>query len=303
MKKILIALATCVGLTFSAHSAVVKIVVPFGPGGSADYAARQVERILTNKTGYTYVVENHPGAGGQIGAQLVAKNTKAETVLLVHSLAVIINSIGDQSTYSMKEFKPVSGLGSIQWALVTHPQSHVNTLSKLMTTPDPVFFGSSGVGTSNQIAGELLKQSTKRNMIHVPFKGESAAFTEILGNRLSVLFVSTGLAVGHNVTPLAVTGPTRSTDFPNVPTFQELGISGFDINPNWLVLLASPGSDPAIVKQIQKTLSVALQEPAEVNAFKKAGINIDRQQLLNVDHFLHNEQAKMKELLKNISIR
>lgn len=303
MKKILIALATCVGLTFSAHSAVIKIVVPFGPGGSADYAARQVERILTNKTGRTYVVEYHPGAGGQIGAQLVAKNTKAETVLLVHSLAVIINSIGDQSTYSMKEFKPVAGLGSIQWALVTHPQSHVNTLPKLMTTPDPVFFGSSGFGTSNQIAGELLKQSTKRNMIHVPFKGESAAFTEILGNRLSVLFVSTGLAVGHNVTPLAVTGPTRSADFPNVPTFQESGISGFDINPNWLVLLASPGSDPEIVKQIQKTLSVALQEPAEVNNFKKAGINIDRQQLLNVDHFLNNEQSKMKELLKNVSIR
>ena len=172
-----------VGLTIlvgSVQAETIRIVVPFAPGGAADQAARVLEQTLTAYTQNNYVVEYRQGAGGAIGANYVAKSRGTETILMVHSLALVVNSLQSESGYSLEEFEPVATLGTLQLALITNPKSTVNTLTKLLSTTDPVFFGSSGNGSATHIAGEIFGSNTGVNMIHVPYKGEAAALTDVL---------------------------------------------------------------------------------------------------------------------------
>lgn len=297
MKKLLVVLALLItGQSFAEN---IKIVVPFAAGGSADFAARTVEQILSQKTSHNYVVEYHVGAGGQIGAKFVADKKNPGTVLLVHSASVILQGIGDNAVYNYKNFIPVANVGSIQWVVVTNKNSHINTPERLLTTKDVIFFGSSGVGTTNHIAGEILKYSTKQNLVHVPFKGESAAFIELLGNRISLLFASSGIVNGHSdVKVLAVTGTARSQEYPDAPTLSELGIKGFEVNPNWLVVLANPGANQTIVQQIQLALNEGLRDQTYTQSLANAGIGVEKNNILNTKKFLETEEEKLKKFVK-----
>jgi len=290
-----------VGLTISAaniaYAETVKIVVPFAPGGAADQAARILEQILTTYTQNTYAtIEYRSGAGGAIGANYVAKSRGSETVLLVHSLAVVVNSLQPESGYSLAEFEPVATLGTVQLALITNPKSTVNTMSRLLATTEPVFFGSSGNGAATHIAGEIFGANTGVNMIHVPYRGEAAALTDILGNNINLLFTAISVAKDQPVTVLAVTGTKRSKDFPQVPTLSERGVRGFEISPNWLVLLANPTADQRTLAVVRAALSRALREDPEL--FLRAGVDTDRHQLYNTQQFMNSERQRVRKLLE-----
>jgi tripartite-type tricarboxylate transporter receptor subunit TctC len=285
-------------LVGSAQAETIRIVVPFAPGGAADQAARVVERALTIHTQNTYVVEYRAGAGGAIGANYVAKTRGSETVLLIHSLAVVVNSLQPDTTYSLVEFEPVATLGTVQLALITNPKSAVNTMPKLLATRDPVFFGSSGNGAATHIAGELFGISTGVNMTHVPYRGEAAALTDILGNNITVSFTGVGVAKDQPVAVLAVTGIRRSREFPSVPTLQEQGVRGFETSPNWLVLLANPTADQRTLAVIRAALGRALAEDPEL--FARVGVDTDRQQLYNTQQFVNSERQRVQKILSRI---
>lgn len=290
-----------VGLTIlvgSTQAETIRIVVPFAPGGAADQAARVVERALTTHTQNTYVIEYRAGAGGAIGANYVAKSRGSETVLLIHSLAVVVNSLQPDATYSLAEFEPVATLGTVQLALITNPKSAVNTMPKLLATRDPVFFGSSGNGAATHIAGELFGINTGVNMTHVPYRGEAAALTDILGNNITALFTGVGVARDQPVAVLAVTGTRRSREFPTVPTLQEQGIRGFETSPNWLVLLANSTADPRILAVVRSAISRALAEDPEL--FGRIGVDTDRQQLYNTHQFMTAERQRVQKILSRI---
>ena len=284
-----------------AQAETIRIVVPFAPGGAADQAARVVERALTTHTQNTYVIEYRAGAGGAIGANYVAKSRGSETVLLIHSLALVVNSLQPDSGYSLVEFEPVATLGTVQLALITNPRSTVNTMSKLLAQRDPVFFGSSGNGAATHIAGELFGINTGVPMTHVPYRGEAAALTDILGNNITVMFTAVGVAKDQPVTVLAVTGTRRNREFPQVPTLQEQGVRGFEVSPNWLVLLANPTADQRTLAVIRTALGRALAEDPEL--FVRIGIDTDRQQLYNTQHFINSERQRVQTILSKIKIK
>ena len=284
-----------------AQAETIRIVVPFAPGGAADQAARVVERALTTHTQNTYVIEYRAGAGGAISANYVAKSRGSETVLLIHSLALVVNSLQPDSGYSLVEFEPVATLGTVQLALITNPRSTVNTMSKLLAQRDPVFFGSSGNGAATHIAGELFGINTGVPMTHVPYRGEAAALTDILGNNITVMFTAVGVAKDQPVTVLAVTGTRRNREFPQVPTLQEQGVRGFEVSPNWLVLLANPTADQRTLAVIRTALGRALAEDPEL--FVRIGIDTDRQQLYNTQHFINSERQRVQTILSKIKIK
>lgn len=279
-------------------SDTIKIVVPFAAGGSADQAARALEKTLTSHTKHSFIVEYKPGAGGQIGAVLVANQESKQTTLLIHSAAVVVNSLTENSPYQLKDFVPVARLGNIHYLVITNKNSHVNNVNLLLSTKEPIYFGSSGVGSAAHTAGEIFKTNTKQNLIHVPFKGESIAFLEILGNRISLLFASTGIVKGHSdVKVLAITGLRRNPEFPEVPTLYEQGVKGFENSPNWLVLLANPGADPSTINELQLVLARIMKDPAEVDVFRKIGIDVDYKNLFTTKEFLAAEEEKLSKLL------
>jgi tripartite-type tricarboxylate transporter receptor subunit TctC len=298
MKKLAFIVALLLAATQS-FATDIKIVVPFAPGGLADQSARTIEKILSQSTPYNYRVEYRAGAGGQIGAKYVADQHGPETVLMVHSASVVLQSMVDDPMYQLTSFVPVATIGSTQWMLITHKDSHVNTLDKLLSTKDPVFFGSSGEGTTNHIAGKILQDATKQNLIHVPFKGEAAAFTDLLGNRVSLLFAGSGLIRGNNnIKVLAVSGQTRHRDYPDAPTLAERGIKGFETNLGWLVLLANPGADPAVIKQIQTAIEQSFKDDKMIQPMISAGVEVEKGSPLNTKQFLDSEQKKLRKFVK-----
>lgn len=299
MKKFILSILLL--LANISHADTIKIVVPFAPGGAADQAARLLEKVLTNKTQHNYIIDYRSGAGGAIGATYVAKNRNNETVLLIHSLALIVNSLSQDATYQLSEFEPVATLGSIQLALITNPNSRVNTMQKLLSTTEPVFFGSSGIGAATHVAGEVFGKETSVKMTHVPYRGEAAALTDILANNIDTLFTSVSVAQGQSVKVLAVTGTKRSKEFPAVPTLQEQGIKGFETSPNWLVIVANTTADQSIVSTIKTALSSALREDPDL--FAKAGVDTNRQQLYNTQQFLVAEQQRMRKLLDRTVVK
>jgi len=295
MKQLILSLVLLFG---TAQAETIRIVVPFAPGGAADQAARVLERALTTHTQNTYVIEYRAGAGGAIGANYVAKSRGSDTILLIHSLALVVNSLQADSMYSLAEFEPVATIGTVQLALITNPKSAVNTMPKLLATRDPVFFGSSGNGAATHIAGELFRINTLVNMIHVPYRGEAAALVDILSNNITVLFTSVGVAKDQPVTVLAVTGIRRNREFSQVPTLQEQGIRGFETSPNWLVLLANPTADQHTLAVIRAALSRALAEDPEL--FTRVGVDTDRQQLYNTQQFVNSERQRVQKILFRI---
>jgi len=296
MKHIILSLAMMFGM---AQAETIKIVVPFAPGGVTDQSARVLAQALTANTSNTYVVEYHVGAGGAVGANHVAKNRGSETVLMIQSLAVVVNSLSADATYSLADFEPVATLGTVQMALITNPKSTVNTLSKLLSTREPVFFGSSGNGAANHFAGELFGIKTGVNMVHVPYKGEAPALTDIIGNNVNVMFTTLTVAKNQPVSILAVTGSRRSRDLPQVPTLQEKGVPGFEVSPNWVVLLANSTADPRTLSMIKSALGRALQD--EPDMFSRAGLDTDRQQLYNTQQFMNSERQRVQTILSKIN--
>jgi tripartite-type tricarboxylate transporter receptor subunit TctC len=295
MKQLILSLALLLG---TAQAETIKIVVPFAPGGVTDQAARVLAQALTAQTANNYIVEYHVGAGGAVGASYVAKNRGSDTVLMIQSLAVVVNSLPADATYSLTDFEPVATLGTVPMALITNPKSTVNTMPKLLATREPVFFGSSGNGAANHFAGELFGISTGLNMVHVPYKGEAPALVDIIGNNVTVMFTTLSAAKSQPVTILAVTGTRRNREFPQVSTLQEQGVRGFEVSPNWVVLLANPTADPRTLAVVRAALNRALAEEPEL--FARAGIDTDRQQLYNTQQFMNSERQRIQKILSKI---
>lgn len=295
MKHLILSLALLFGV---AQAETIRIIVPFAAGGPTDQTARILERTLNTYTQNTYVIEYHLGAGGAIGANYVAKNRGSETVLMVHTLALVANSLQTNAVYSLVEFEPVATLGTVQLALITNTKSTVNTMPKLLATQDPVFFGSAGNGSATHLAGELFGISTGVNMTHVPYKGESNALTDIFSNNINVLFTAISVARDQPVTVLAVTGTRRSREFPQVPTLQEQGIRGFEVSPNWIVLLANSTANQRTLAVIRAAISRALRDDPDL--FSRAGVDTDRQQLYNTQQFMNAERQRVQKILSKI---
>ena len=238
----------------------MKIVIAFPPGGPVDFVARILAEGLGKELGTTVIVENRAGANGGISAQAVAKSASDGTTLWLTSAgaAVMNPALYDNLTYDMqRDFTPVSLVVNNVEVLVVNPANPANSVAELVALSkqkqDPVPIASSGIGSMPHLAMELLADSSKANLMHVPYKGAAPAITDVMGGQVSGFFGDIpgliGFIRGGKLKPLGIAAPVRHPLLPDVRTLDEQGIRGVESN-NWYALFAPAKTPLARIEQL-----------------------------------------------------
>ena len=236
----------------------VKIIVTFPPGGAPDTLARILAEKWGQASGQTFTVDNKAGAGGNIGADFVAKSAADGTTLLIATVGThaINPALYAKMPYdNIKDFTPVSFLASTPNLLVVNNSVPAKTVKELITLAGktPLTFGSSGSGTSIHLSGELFNTMAGVKMQHIPYKGRAQAIPDLLGGRISMIFDNMPSALplvkSGDIRAIAVTSATRSPAAPNIPTIAEAGLPGFEAT-SWFALMAPAGMPKDVLTRI-----------------------------------------------------
>jgi tripartite-type tricarboxylate transporter receptor subunit TctC len=249
----------------------LRIVVPFAPGGSTDIFARLVGERLGAALGQPVVVENRAGAGGNIGAEAVAKSPPDGYTLLMATTGVmaINNALYKSMTYdAAKDFEPVIFIASITNVLIVPPDLPVKNVAELVALakrePGKLSFASSGAGSSTHMSAELFKSLTGTDILHIPYKGSGQALPDLISGRVSMMFENAPGAVSYikagKVRALAVTGLKRAAAMPELPTVAESGVPGYE-SLSWSGLAAPAGTPAAIIRKLNAETAVILATP------------------------------------------
>jgi tripartite-type tricarboxylate transporter receptor subunit TctC len=259
----------------------VRIVVPFPAGGSNDVIARLLAQNLTEQWGQSVIVENRAGAGGNLGAEIVARApADGYTLLLAAPGPLVVN----QTLYSklnydpMKDLKPVGLIASVPIVLAVHPSVPAKTVGELIALakaqPGKINFGSSGNGSTNHLAGELLKGLAKIDIVHVPYRGAAPAMNDLIAGHIPVMFDNMPAmkpqVAGGKVRALAVAGAARSKLFPELPTMMEAGVPGFEASA-WFGLVAPAATPADVMKTITDSVDKALKNADMAKKFADLG--------------------------------
>ena len=261
----------------------ITFVVPFPAGGSADTLARLIGQMLSERLGQAVVVENKPGAGGNLGTDAVAKAAPdGYTLLLTPSSIAIAPALYTKLPFDpIKDFAPVTLLGSIPMVVVVYPEFPPKTLQELIALakakPGEISYASAGNGSTNHLAVEMFKIKTGIDMLHVPYRGNPLAIVDVIAGRVPVFFdfVLTGLPHVREgkVRALAVTGAHRSQVLPDVPTVAEAGVPGFEAS-TWFGVYAPGGTKPEIVEKLNTEILAVLAMPKIRERLTALGVDI-----------------------------
>ena len=261
----------------------IRLVVPYAAGGAADTLARIVGQSMSVDLGQPIVVENRTGADGNIGAESVARSTPdGYTVLLGDVGNLTMGPAVRKSTPydAIRDFSPIVRLGSAPNLLVVHPSVPAKSFEEFIAyakaNPNKLSYASSGTGGSAHLAGELLKGATGIEMVHVPYKGASAAIVDVLRGDVQVMFgwsVVLAPVRDGKLRALASTGATRSKSLPDLPTIAELGFPGFEA-VGWYGLLAPAGTPRSAVVRLNESAAKALQQREVREKLEAAGYHL-----------------------------
>lgn len=249
----------------------IRIVAPFPPGGPADILSRIIGHKLSQSWGQQVIVDNRPGAGGNIGADLVAKAAPDGYTLLlgfVGTHAINASLYAKMPYDNVKDFEPVSQIAAVTIVLVVHPSVPALSIKELIalakSKPGQLTFGSPGNGTPQHLAGQLFNTMADVDMLHVPYKGAVPALTDLLGGQVSMIFSSMPPALPlvktGKIRALGVTSATRSPATPAIPTITESGLPGYEVN-NWYGILAPRGTPKEIVSKLNAEIVKILNMP------------------------------------------
>lgn len=289
LRFIIIALMVCAWAGTHAHaqafpSKPVRLVVTFAPGGSSDALARGLAKQLGEQLGESVVVENRPGAGGNIGSEVVAKGQGDGHLLLFGTIGThgIGPALYKQLPFDpIKDFAPISLLHLLPNVLIVTNALPVSSVKELIdyakANPGRVSFASAGNGSVSHLAGELFKMETRTDLLHIPYKGGGAAMPDVISGRVSVMFetVTNALAAarGGRVRALAVTGITRWKQAPELPTIAEAGVPGYRVD-SWTGLLAPASLPQPIVDRLNAEVVKAAQSPAYREQMSALGVEV-----------------------------
>ncbi len=269
------ALAACLAAS-SARAAdyptkPVTLVVPFPAGGITDSVARLIAKELGESWKQTVLVDNRPGASGAIGTEAVSRAPKdGHTVLFTITSHIQLPSLQPKLRYdALKDFEPVTQVALSSSILAVSPAFPAATtkelISKLKAEPEKHAYGSYGIGTTSNIYGELFKKEAGVSLTHVPYKGAAPLVNDLLGGVVNIAFVDTGTAMPHlkagRIRPLAIIGTRRSAVLPNVPTFDEAGLRGFEPYA-WMGILLPAGTPADIVQKLSSEVGRIVKDPA-----------------------------------------
>jgi tripartite-type tricarboxylate transporter receptor subunit TctC len=282
-------IATLLALAAPVHAAdypsrPVMLVVAFPPGGPSDVLARIVGKKMEELLGAPFVIENRPGAGGNLAADFVAHAAADGYTLLMgnNSILATNESLYKQLTYSpQKDFVPVTLIGTQANILVVNPTVPAHSLKELIALckaqPGKINFASSGYGAAAHLAGELFKTEAHVDIVHVPYKGAAPALQDVVAGRDQMMFATAASVVGHiknnQVRAIAVTTLKRTAVLPDVPTMDEAGLKGFDAS-TWHGLVAPTGTPPQVIAALHDAAVKALHDPGVQASLGRLGVDI-----------------------------
>ena len=288
LKSVAVA-AVLTTLTPASHAAdwpelkPIRVIVPWSPGGVADYLGRQLSDSLSKQLGQVVIVENKPGAGTNIGSTEVARAEPDGYTLLLASSANAANmSLYKDMRYdAVKDFVPVSLLGYTPMVLVGNPGLEPKSLKDLISyshkNPEEITYASAGVGSPAHLAGESFKAEADVDWLHVAYKGAGPAITDLMGGQVQMMFTNVPASIGGitsgKLHAYAITGQNRSIALPDVPTFAEAGLENYDAS-GWYGIVAPAGTPEAITQKLYEEIKQALLEPARAESIRKQGVEL-----------------------------
>ena len=287
----------------------VRVIVPTSPGGAVDSFGRGISRTLQQSFGVSSVVENRAGASGAIGAELVSKAAPDGSTLLVIWGGHVINPLITKGLPydAIRDFTPVIRIGNIPLLLVVHPSVPATSVKALVALakakPGMLAYASGGVGSGGHLSGALLQHMTGIDMLHIPYKGNSAAHADLLGGHVSVMFdtITTGLpnVQKGKLRSLAVTSAERTQLAPSTPTMIESGFAGFETDA-WYALLG-PGKMPRqVTEMLNAEINKAFNNPAFRDPFVSLGVKFVGGSPEQLESHMRSEMKRWSEVLSAI---
>jgi tripartite-type tricarboxylate transporter receptor subunit TctC len=289
----------------------IRIIVPFAAGGAVDVVARAVGQRMSEQMGNPVIIENKPGASANLGAELVAKAQPDGYTLLMgaNGLATNMTLFHNLGFDTLKDFAPVACIGYAPLVLVVEASSPAKSLKDLIALakakPGNLNYGTAGNGGSGHLASELFKLTTKIDVVHVPYKGGSPALTDLMGGRLSFMIINPIEVVSNiksgRLRALAVANPKRIAMLPEVPTFTEAGVPGYDASV-WWGLVAPAKTPKDIVAKLSSEALKALQDEGVKEKLANLGAVIDPAGPEQFGRFLKEEIDKWAHVIKTAGI-
>jgi tripartite-type tricarboxylate transporter receptor subunit TctC len=322
-EKVLVASALALAVGVATHEAAaqsggdypnrsVRVIVPAAPGGGTDYTARTIAQKLTDLMGQTFVVDNRPGAAGNIGVEIAAKsNADGYTIVMpITSFAMNPHLYKNLPFDTVKDFAPITLASVAPLYLVINPSLPVKTVSDLIalarSKPGQLNYANSGNGTSAHLAGELFKKMAGIDLVSVPYKGGGPAVIDVVGGRVQMYFSTIPAALTQvqagKLRGIAVTSAKRVALIPDVPTVAESGLPGYEI-VGWFGLFAPAGTPKPIVEKLNRNINAVLRMPDTQKRFSTEGLVPGGGSSEELGRFLRSEIAKWGALIQQIGLK
>ncbi|HEY8252157.1 MAG TPA: tripartite tricarboxylate transporter substrate binding protein [Burkholderiales bacterium] len=298
--------------TQSYPSKPVRIIVPFGVGGSADVYARYLGAKLQDSVGQSFVVENRPGGGSIVGSDVVAKSDPDGYTLLMMSNTHTVNEtlIPKKPFELMRDFAPITGVSYSDLIMVVHPSVQAASLKEFIalakSKPGALNYASSGNGTPYHMAGELFKSMAGVDIVHVPHKGSDQARVAVMGGQVQMMFdavpTMAANAKAGKVKAFGTTGEKRSSVTPELPTLSEAGVAGYETGL-WLGLMAPAGTPRPILERLNSEVNKLLNSAEVKQNWAKQGTITMGMSIDQFDKFLRQDIQKWSKLVKSTGMK
>jgi tripartite-type tricarboxylate transporter receptor subunit TctC len=311
----LAAAALCAPLAAHAQAypaKVVRIVVPYPPGGTVDAVARVIAQRLSESMGQQFIVDNKPGASGTIGSTAVAKSPADGYTLLVQASTFVASPmLMNNVPYDVeKDFTPITNLGSVPLLVTAAPGIQAKNLKELLAAiradPTKYVFGTSAVGSASHLAEEAIKYEAKVDFTIIPYKGTAPALTDVMGGHISAMVDALPSTMPHvksgKLKPMAVTTAKRLAALPDVPTVAESGLDGFEM-VSWYGLWGPANLPPELVAKLQQEVAKAMKSPQVAKTLGDYGFVPSASSPDEFKAYIKSETAKYAKLIKAASIR
>jgi len=291
---------------------VVRFLVPFTPGGGSDLVARAMQTKLSAVLGQSVVIENRPGGGITLAANLVAKSAPDGNTFMIVTIAHAVNpALYTEMPYdTARDFTPISLVTAAPMLLVTNPTVPVKTVAELVALakakPGTLNYATPGNGSPAHLSAELLKSLAGIDIMHIPYKGAGPATTDLLGGQVQMTFSSMGVVLPHikagKLRAIAVTTAKRSNVLPEVPTVAESGVPGYELT-SWQGIMAPAKLPPAVARRLNQAVIDTLNAPEVREGLRGQGYDSTPTSLEETSRFVNNELTRYARLVKAVGVR
>ena len=291
----------------------IRLIVPFATGGVTDNSARVLADKLSKQLGQQVIVENKPGASGNVGTEQDAKSAPdGYTLLLGFDGTLSINpQVFPKVPFdTLKDFAPVSKLGDADLVLVAHPSVPANNFAELLAygkaNPGKLSFGHSGTGNTPHLAGEMLKQRTGLDMTHIPYKSGGQAVTDAVGGQVPLAYSSVAGAQAFiksgRLKVIGVSSAKRIASLPEAPTLIEQGLTGFEV-ASWVGVLAPAATPKAVIDKLNREINIAMKDPELAQRYQTLGIEAKGSSAEEFGKFMAADLARWKKVVAEAKVK